>query len=328
MSQTDNKVSVVVPIYNVEKYLNRCLQSIINQSYKNIEIILVNDGSTDNSLQIAEEEEKNDSRIKIITQKNQGLSMARNTGIQHATGEYICFVDSDDFVHKDYVKCLIENLEENDSDISVCDYLYINEKDETWSKKNKVEKIFSNLEAINDLLVGNQETEVMAWNKLYKLSLFKENNIFFPKGKLHEDNFTTYKLYYYAKKISLIPDKLYFYLQRTDSIMGKKFNIKRLDVLQAVEETKSFFKKENINLEPEIECYELNTRIGLLNNMVRDRFYGEAREQLIKEIKTKKSKYLKNKYVTVKIKLFLFLLIGKGRLYAFLLSSLDKIRKG
>lgn len=328
MSQTDNKVSVVVPIYNVEKYLNRCLQSIINQSYKNIEIILVNDGSTDNSLQIAEEEEKNDSRIKIITQKNQGLSMARNTGIQHATGEYICFVDSDDFVHKDYVKCLIENLEENDSDISVCDYLYINEKDETWSKKNKGEKIFSNLEAINDLLVGNQETEVMAWNKLYKLSLFKENNIFFPKGKLHEDNFTTYKLYYYAKKISLIPDKLYFYLQRTDSIMGKKFNIKRLDVLQAVEETKSFFKKENINLEPEIECYELNTRIGLLNNMVRDRFYGEAREQLIKEIKTKKSKYLKNKYVTVKIKLFLFLLIGKGRLYAFLLSSLDKIRKG
>ncbi len=328
MSQTDNKVSVVVPIYNVEKYLNRCLQSIINQSYKNIEIILVNDGSTDNSLQIAEEEEKNDSRIKIITQKNQGLSMARNTGIQHATGEYICFVDSDDFVHKDYVKCLIENLEENDSDISVCDYLYINEKDETWSKKNKEEKIFSNLEAINDLLVGNQETEVMAWNKLYKLSLFKENNIFFPKGKLHEDNFTTYKLYYYAKKISLIPDKLYFYLQRTDSIMGKKFNIKRLDVLQAVEETKSFFKKENINLEPEIECYELNTRIGLLNNMIRDKFYGEAREQLIKEIKTKKSKYLKNKYVTVKIKLFLFLLIGKGRLYAFLLSSLDKIRKG
>ncbi len=327
MSITNNKVSVVVPIYNVEKYLNRCLQSIVNQSYKNIEIILVNDGSTDNSLLIAEKKAKEDSRIKIISQQNQGLSAARNTGINNASGSYICFVDSDDFVHPDYVKLLLECILKNDADISVCDFLYIDENGNTWKRKQKENKIYNNEEALKDIFCKEQNTEVMTWNKLYKIQLFKDNKIYFPVGRYHEDNFTTYRLYYYANKIAMISNELYYYLQRSNSIMGQKFNKKRLDIIDAIEETKDFFKNKNIKLYEEIQCYEIITKINILNNMIRDKYKGKEKQNIIKNINRNSKIYMKNKYIDRKTKLALIILIGKGNLYALLLSILDKIRK-
>lgn len=323
----NNLVTVVVPVYNVEKYIEKCLNSIIEQTYRDIEIIIVNDGSKDKSIDICEKIQSKDSRIKIINQKNAGLSAARNTGIQNASGKYICFVDSDDFLDKNYVRLLLENLIKNGADISVCDYIYIDEKGKTWTRKIKHNKVYSNIEAIKDLLVGTQNTEVMTWNKLYKLSLFKEHNIYFPERKLHEDNFTTYKLYYYSQSISLINDRLYFYLQRTNSIMGKKFNIKRLDVLQAVQETKEFLINKHIDLKAELECYQALIQIQIFNNMIRDNFYGRERKELIRNIKKNRKVYLHNEYITLPLKFFICILIGKGKLYAILLLFLDKIRK-
>lgn len=319
--EEENKVSIVVPVYNVEKYLRKCIESIRNQTYQNIEIIVVNDGTKDGSLEIAKEQEKIDNRIKIISQENQGLSEARNTGIRNATGKYICFIDSDDFVHENYVKSLLENAIKENADISVCDFYYINEEGKMWNQKNKEPKLYSNIEGIKDILLDCQNTEVMTWNKLYKLSLFREHEIYFPKGKIHEDNFTTYRLYYFANKISFIPDKLYYYLQRSNSIMGKKFNVKRLDILQAVEETRNFFQNKNINLSSELDYYEIMTKIGILNNMLRDGY--EEKENMINEIHSNKKVYQKNKYLNMKTKLALNLIRDKAKLYAFLLSILD-----
>lgn len=319
-------VTIVIPVYNVEKYIRKCIESLQSQTYSNIEMIVVNDGTKDNSLNIVKEMATFDNRIKIISQENQGLSMARNTGIQNANGEYICFVDSDDFVHKDYVKLLLENVIENDADIGVCDFWYIDETGKTWSRKEKKKKVYSNIEAIKDILTNEQDTEVMTWNKLYKTSLFRDNSIYFPKGKLHEDNFTTYKLYYYANKIVLKPDKLYYYLQRKTSIMGKKFNTRRLDILQAVEETKKFIQDKEIELKQEIEFYKLMTQINLLNNMIRDGFKQTERYQMVEKIKKDKAIYKKNKYINKKTKIALSLLIGKGNLYAFSIRILDKVK--
>ncbi len=318
-------VSVIVPVYNVEKYIEKCLNSIINQTYKNIEVIIVNDGSEDSSIEICKKIQIEDKRIKILNQKNAGLSAARNTGIKNASGKYICFIDSDDYVHEDYIKLLLENLIENNTDISICDFLYVDEQERFWNRKKKNNKIYSNIEAIRDLLVGTQDTEVMAWNKLYKLSLFRQNNIYFPEGKLHEDNFTTYKLYYYAKSISLIDNKLYYYLQRNNSIMGRKFDKKRLDILQAVKEMRTFLKEKNINLTEELDCYEGMIQITILNNMIRDKYNNEEREQLINSILINKAKYKKNKYINYKLKLLIMILQQKGIAYSKILLLFDII---
>lgn len=325
--ECEKLVSIVVPVYNVEKYLKRCIDSLKSQTYNNIEILLVNDGSTDTSLSICEKEAIDDNRIKVISQKNGGLSDARNTGINNATGEYICFVDSDDFVNEYYVQLLFENLLETNSDISVCNYMYIDENDKTWMRKEKNNKEYSNIDAVKDVLSTKQDTEVMAWNKLYKKELFTKNNIYFPKGKIHEDNFTTYKLYYYANKISLINDKLYYYYQRTDSIMGQKFNTKRLHILEAVEETKEFFKNKEIELSQELECYELITLINTLNFMIRDNFVGQEKFDIIQKVITNKSKYKTNAYITKREKVFLRTIGKKGVLYEIVLKIFDRCTK-
>lgn len=283
-------------------------------------------GTKDGSMSIIEKHANKDERIKIIEQNNQGLSEARNTGIVNAKGEFICFVDADDFVHEDYIRLLVEDAVENDVDISVCDFWYIDEQNNQWNKKSKERKIYLSIEAIKDILTGEQKTEIMAWNKLYRLKLFKDNNIKFPKGKIHEDNFTTYKLYYYANKISLITDKLYYYLQRPNSIMGRKFNIKRLDILKALEETKEFFKNADINLGEELECYEICLKLNLLNKMIYDNFDGDEKQALIKQIIEKKGVYLKNKYTPKGIKIVLRCLYGKGMLYKIFLIQYKKLK--
>lgn len=325
--KNDVLVTIVVPMYNVEKYIEKCIDSLTNQTYKNIEIIIVNDGTKDNSLTIAEEKAKEDNRIKIISQSNQGLSAARNMGIDNASGDYICFVDSDDFVHPDYIKLLLETILKNNADISVCDFFYIDDKGNIWKRKEKENKLYNNEEALKDIFSQEQNTEIMTWNKLYKIQLFRDNKIYFPIGRYHEDNFTTYKLYYYAKKIVMISNELYYYLQRNNSIMGQKFNKKRLDIIEAIEETKEFFKDKKINLCEEIQCYEIMTKINILNNMIRDKYKDAERIEIIKDIRKNKKEYMKNKYIDRKMKIAIILLFGNGKMYNFSICMFDFLKK-
>lgn len=309
-------VSVIVPIYNVEKYLQKCIDSLLNQTYKNIEIILVNDGTLDDSLKICEDNQKKDSRIKIISQENGGLSKARNTGLENATGEYICFIDSDDFVSEFYVEKLLKNAIETNSDICACGFKYVDEDNNIWMKKHKKNKIFNKIEALRDIFTSIQETEIMVWNKLYKKSLFDENNLTFKNGKINEDNFIMYQLYDKANQVYLIEDELYYYLQRNTSIMGIKFNEKRFHILEALEETKEYFKnKKDYNFSEELVCYEALILTNLINTMIRSNYDEKEIKKLLNIIENNKIKYANDKYLNFKKKILIKMMINNYKLY-------------
>lgn len=240
-------ISVIVPIYNVENYLEDCINSILNQSYKELEIILVDDGSPDSCGKICDKYSKKDSRITVIHKENGGLSDARNTGIDAANGEYLSFVDSDDLLHKDFYLTLFNILIDNNSDISMCNFLkFTNEKVNDKFIKNPTIKTISNIDALNDLYTNKYVNYIVACNKLYKATLFK--NLKFPLGKIHEDEFTIPKILFKANKISIIEEELYYYRQTPNSIMNSQFNISNLDFLEAIDDRLSFITENKLDM--------------------------------------------------------------------------------
>lgn len=215
-------ISVVVPIYNVEKYLERCVDSIINQTYKNIEILLINDGSKDSSYEICKNAQNKDKRITTFSKENGGLSDARNYGLERAVGEYICFIDSDDYINPKMIEKLYEQIEEKNSDIAIVHYNIVNDgevnnQEITDLKENTYE--YNSESAIRQLF-NEDSFRDFAWNKLYKKTLFE--NIRYPFGKLMEDLGTTYLLFDNSEKISYSKLPLYYYVQREGSILNKK----------------------------------------------------------------------------------------------------------
>ena len=244
-----DKVSVIVPVYNVEKYLNKCVYSLLNQTYKNIEILLIDDGSKDNSGMMCDQLKNKDSRIKVYHKENGGLSDARNYGINQATGKYICFVDSDDYVEIDYVLKMYMGLKDNNVKISQCGINYVDDSNNyIYSIGYESNKVQSGRQMILDINNSHGVENTVAWNRLYDISLFKD--IRFPYGKIHEDEFTTYKLYY-NNNVFVIKDKLYNYRQSPNSIMHKKYSLNRLDALEAYKEKIEFFR-----LNKDIEIYD------------------------------------------------------------------------
>ena len=237
----DDLISIIIPIYKVENLLERCVDSILRQTYDNIEILLVDDGSPDRCGEICDQYAIKDSRIKAIHKKNGGLSDARNAGIDVAKGEYITFIDSDDWVSEKYVKTLYDLLVSKSADISVCNFIRT-EKEEIESSYEQNELYeFNNIEALTNLCGDFYQQLTVSWCKLYKTELFAD--IRFPVGKIHEDEFTTYKLLYKAKKIALTNEILLYYWQRPDSIMGTSFKIKnRLHAIEAFQERADFFE--------------------------------------------------------------------------------------
>ena len=226
-------ISIIVPIYKVEKYLERCVKSIVNQTYKNLEIILVDDGSPDSCPNICDEWKIKDNRIIVIHKENGGLSDARNAGLKIATGKYIGFVDSDDFISEYFVEVLYRNLINTHSDLIQCSYLTV---DDNYLEKEKLIsaniniKTFDTKNALQLLIEGKMFNQVV-WNKLYKKELFQE--IHFEYDKLNEDEFFTYLVFAKCSEITYIDLPLYYYQIRNESIMRKHYSIKRLDGLEA-----------------------------------------------------------------------------------------------
>lgn len=211
-----NKISIIVPIYNVSEYVDKCLKSIIQQTYKNIEIILVDDGSTDDSGEKCDIYAKQDNRITVIHKENGGLSSARNAGLDICTGKYILFVDSDDWISKFMVEKLVNKIIEHKADIVCCEFFEVNEKSILCSKIDAEEEIMESNEALKKLL--NSEIKDYAWNKIYKREIFSK--LRYPEGRNYEDMATTYKAFMVAKKICTISDLLYYYITRNDSIVN------------------------------------------------------------------------------------------------------------
>lgn len=227
------KISVIVPVYNVDRWLDRCIHSIVNQTYKEQEIILVDDGSTDKSGSLCDRWSKIDSRIRVIHKENGGLSDARNYGIEIATGEYITFIDSDDFIDESYLHYLYDLIIQNNSDLSVCQLFTVNDLGDSIEKKNKsntaknVIIIKGKEECMRQFLIDSKIGTV-AWRKLYKSGLFK-SDIRYPKGKYHEDIWTTYKYIEKCNCIAVGNQQLYAYRIRTGSIMNSVFSPNHLD---------------------------------------------------------------------------------------------------
>ena len=237
----DSLISVIVPIYNVEKYLDRCVDSIINQTYKNLEIILVDDGSPDNCPQMCDDYAKKDRRIKVVHKENGGLSDARNVGMKVATGEYVSFIDSDDYVSLDFYETLLETIVDNDSDIVECGVVkfYENEKFDKYNNDLKVTN-YDTVDAL-DGLISESPFKQHVWNKLYKSSVALD--IPYAVGKLNEDEFWTYQIFGKAKKVTRIYKTMYYYFQRGSSIMGNGYNIKRLDALEGKMNRQAYIEK-------------------------------------------------------------------------------------
>lgn len=237
----DSLISVIVPIYNVEKYLDRCVDSIINQTYKNLEIILVDDGSPDNCPQMCDDYAKKDSRIKVVHKENGGLSDARNVGMKIATGEYVSFIDSDDYVSLDFYETLLETIVDNDSDIVECGVVkfYENEKFDKYNDDLKVTN-YDTVDAL-DGLINENPFKQHVWNKLYKSNIALD--IPYAVGKLNEDEFWTYQIFGKAKKVTRINKTMYYYFQRGSSIMGNGYNIKRLDALEGKMNRQAYIEK-------------------------------------------------------------------------------------
>ena len=227
-------ISVVVPIYNVEKYLPRCIDSIINQTYKNLEIILVNDGSKDRSLEICKNYMIRDFRIKIINKPNGGLSDARNAGIKQASGKYICFVDSDDFIKEKMIEDMLSALLNTNSDICVCDMEYLYDNDVVKFASGGEFKEGSVLDNPDLMIINNS-----ACNKLYRLSLF--NDWLFPVGKYYEDLATVPVLLYKANKICKVNEPYYVYYQRSGSI-AHSANPKIFEIYEAINRCLEYVK--------------------------------------------------------------------------------------
>ena len=214
-----DKISIIVPVYKVEKYLNKCVESIVNQTYKNLEIILVDDGSPDRCPEMCDEWEKKDDRIKVIHKKNGGLSDARNAGLDVMTGNYVMFVDSDDFISEVMCEKLIKIMRQNDVDMSVCGALRVYEDEEFNRCENECTiTLFKDEDVIAQLYDSKIEYIMTAWGKLYKKELF--HKLRYPKGKLHEDEFVIHELLHNIESFAVTKEKLYYYTQRPGSIMG------------------------------------------------------------------------------------------------------------
>lgn len=222
LKMNDDLISVIIPVYNVERYLEKCLNSIVKQSYSNLEILLVDDGSPDSCPQICDNWAQRDHRIKVIHKDNGGLSAARNAGLRVAKGLYICFVDSDDYVSEKFVETLHRLICDNHTEISAVSFqeVFSMENQEVGMEKEQdpEENVFEAEDALRQLFT-NSTFANYAWNKMYKRDLF--DDIQFPIGRKMEDLGTTYKLLLKAKKIAYSTEKLYFYYQRDDSILHK-----------------------------------------------------------------------------------------------------------
>ncbi|EFX58180.1 glycosyltransferase [Streptococcus sp. M334] len=264
------KITVIVPVYNVEDYLDKCLDSVIKQTYKNIEIIVVNDGSTDNSGEICQEYAQKDNRITYVEQENGGLSDARNAGLERMTGSYVTFVDSDDWIEQDYVEVLYNKLTEYQADVSVGNYYSYNEDEGMYyfhiNGDSYYEKVFDNV-SIFENLYESQEMKsfalISAWGKLYKASLF--DYIRFDKGKLGEDGYMNQKLYLLVQKVIYINQGLYAYRQRSGSIT-KTWTEKWMHALvDAMSERITLLANMGYPLEKHLAVYRQMLEVSLAN---------------------------------------------------------------
>lgn len=304
-----NLISVIVPVYNVEAYIFKCINSITSQTYHNLEIILVDDGSPDRCGEICDEFAKKDNRVIVIHKENGGLADARNAGLDRAKGDYISFIDSDDFIENDMYEKMISACESEKADISVCGRFDIIDGSKIESRYSfQGEKIWTNKEAIKNLLTWNN-MDSSACDKLYQRELFQ--NIRFPFGKYNEDIFTMIKILDQANKIVHIGESKYYYNHRPGSITTMTFSNKHLDMLDASENVMTYTLSVYPDLSKEAEGFYSKNLIYLLLLLLTTTNlseHGLTYKKLKKQLYYFMGKIIKNKYINIKDKIIVCLI--------------------
>ena len=283
MKKKEDLISVIIPVYNVEKYLDKCIESVISQEYKNLEIILVDDGSCDKCPQKCDEWAIKDKRIKVIHKSNSGLSDTRNVGIENSNGKYLCFIDSDDYVDSDMIQSLYEGIKK--SNCKICSAGFIYEKENIQQKYYCKNYYVENSEQILKRIFNDDDFSTCICDKIYDCDLFDE--IKFPSGKIHEDMGTLYKLIHDAKRIAHLPSAHYHYVQRNGSIINSAFNTEQLNLLYFKEDIMNFVSLNYPNIFKEAENFyikQLNKFIVLCkrHNLIKE--YKILKKELTKRL--------------------------------------------
>ena len=242
MSQEKALISLIIPVYKVEKYLEKCIQSVINQTYENLQIILVDDGSPDNCGKICDEYAKKDHRIEVIHKSNGGLSDARNKGLEIAKGEYIGFVDSDDYIEADMYEVLYNLLKQYNADVSICNFYTVSQGKISIKNADNGINEYNRIEILKEILL-DKNIQSYAWNKLYKKELFDE--IKYPVGKKYEDIGTTFYLLEKCNKVVVTGKPEYYYINRQDSIVNNVTETTITDYIELIMQRYDYIE-ENI----------------------------------------------------------------------------------
>ncbi|HTO14253.1 MAG TPA: glycosyltransferase family 2 protein [Edaphocola sp.] len=280
-------ISVVIPIYNVNTYLEKCVSSVISQSYKNLEIILVNDGSTDNSGEIAEDFAKNDKRIKVVHQENGGLSAARNTGLKHTSGDYVFYLDSDDYLASNALELLIGAAIKYNAEIVQANFYYDYPDYLLLNIQQKEEEIVYQMDKAIWALLEHKTVFNFAWGKLIKSELAKK--YLFPMGKFYEDGFWKYKIIFDSKVYVSLKIPILYYLQRGNAISGN-FSMRNLDQLEGEIQRIEFIKENFSEKYYDLALAQLNKKIILHKSLLNKLDKDEA------EIYSKKIQQIQNQF--------------------------------
>ena len=318
------KISIIVPVYKVENYLVQCVESIRRQTIHDIEIILVDDGSPDQCGKICDTYEKKDSRIKVIHKANGGLSSARNVGIKAAAGEYIGFVDSDDYIAEDMFEKLYDACLDNNVLISACNYFYVFDEKISFVEESEKMSVMSNEDFFKKILTEDGRIEMVAWNKLYHKSVFEKMDEVFPEGKLFEDLGSMYKFVFSVKKIAYIDKGMYFYRRfRPGAITATTYSSREIDRIKMGNNMTEYIMHNAPGIYQEALAFKfVNSYLSCVNSMVVNNVCDKKIYEYIRNDLRKNKKLIVKSFLPLWKKIQLFVCSMNFKVYCFLIRKL------
>ena len=321
-------VSIIIPVYNVEEYIEECLESILAQTYKDIELLVVDDGSTDNSLGLIRGYENKFKKIRIFTQQNKGVSEARNLALNYASGEFVLYIDPDDFLEPIMIEKMVNKAEKYNSDITICGYYLYYSKD---NANNKIftygineNKTLSSLEVIDMML--NYKLQGQLWNKLFKKDLLINNNFKFEPGRYIQDIFPVFKAVLKSNNIIFVDEPLYYYRQRMSSTVNKKSKKLAEDYFHAMYSIMNYIKEENVKVNKDsyvaFRTIVLSNFIAMYTNYKKDNVYKDFYNSEFKKLDIKINEFISINNIPLKDKLRVVL--WKIRIFNFIKNLKNK----
>lgn len=320
-------ISVIVPAYNVEKFIGKCIDSILRQSFKDFEVLLIDDGAKDSTPEICDACAKKDSRIKVYHKENGGLSDARNYGIDRMQGKYVTFIDSDDYVDSGYFEYLYGLItQEEDIQIAICGKKSAREDENASPDPETFHEIITGERAVQKMLCGHGSGH-SAWGKLYSANLWK--TVRYPKGKIYEDYATTYRVMALVDKAAWGNAAMYFYVQHIESIMHQKCSRRSLSLVDIADEETEFIVKKWPALKQEALARKVTSELKCLQNILnaKNEEFDDYKQKIVEDVRRHKGELLASKKVALKTKIKIIALLLGERTFGFIYNLNDGDKK-